>query len=471
MAESVRPRFAVDLDEIERQLAHAQSEPVPGYTSGRNDPLAELARIVGQDDPFQSILAADRATRPASRDAAVYDDIFVARDQSGRPHAGQDPRHSFDPRSPTDLDAAYAEQGRAFDGYRPESPQHTYSENEAEQDGYPDANDFDDPVPQREYPRRDSRKTFVAVGAVIGAAVLGIAGALMVGGSPAMLSGGEPPLIKAMNEPTKVVPQSPGGMEFPNQNKQIYERAGQDAPTKVVNREEQPIDVRQATRTAAADATGTTAPTQTPSGGGLALGEPRKVRTISIRPDGTLILPDSKPAMPASVTTATPTPPVAPSRAAAPSTAASAAAEAPLTRVASATPTTPAPRAAAATPATSGGSSPQTAPAPVQSAPQRVASAQPIAVAAAPQPADATPLGGFSVQLGVSGSEGDAKATLQRFQQKFTALDGKPSLIRKAEVNGNTVYRVRVGPMPREEASSLCSKIQGQGGQCFVAKN
>src|SRR5215217_2134151 len=106
MAESVRPRFAVDLDEIERQLAHAQSEPVPGYTSGRNDPLAELARIVGQDDPFQSILAADRATRPASRDAAVYDDIFVARDQSGRPHAGQDPRHSFDPRSPTELDAA-----------------------------------------------------------------------------------------------------------------------------------------------------------------------------------------------------------------------------------------------------------------------------------------------------------------------------------------------------------------------------
>ena len=42
-------------------------------------------------------------------------------------------------------------------------------------------------------------------------------------------------------------------------------------------------------------------------------------------------------------------------------------------------------------------------------------------------------------------------------------------MIRKAEVNGNTVFRVRVGPMSRDDASSLCSKLQGQGGQCFVA--
>jgi cell division protein FtsN len=144
-------------------------------------------------------------------------------------------------------------------------------------------------------------------------------------------------------------------------------------------------------------------------------------------------------------------------------------AEALPTRVASATPTAPTPRPAAATPATGGGSSPQATPAPAQPAPQRVASAQPTAVAAAP--ADAAPVSGFSVQLGVSTSESDAKATLQRLQQKFSELDGKPPLIRKAEVNGSTVYRVRVGPMAREDASSLCSKIQGQGGQCFVAKN
>ncbi|HEX2137728.1 MAG TPA: SPOR domain-containing protein, partial [Microvirga sp.] len=100
-----------------------------------------------------------------------------------------------------------------------------------------------------------------------------------------------------------------------------------------------------------------------------------------------------------------------------------------------------------------------------------VASAQPVPLAAAPQPAEAVASGGFAVQLGVSASENEAKNTLQRFQQKFADLEGKPSLIRKAEVNGSTLYRVRVGPMSREEASALCSKIQGQGGQCFVAKN
>ncbi len=47
MAEVSKSRLALDLEEIERQLSH--SAPQPG--SSRNDPLAELARIVGQDDP------------------------------------------------------------------------------------------------------------------------------------------------------------------------------------------------------------------------------------------------------------------------------------------------------------------------------------------------------------------------------------------------------------------------------------
>ncbi len=95
---------------------------------------------------------------------------------------------------------------------------------------------------------------------------------------------------------------------------------------------------------------------------------------------------------------------------------------------------------------------------------------------AAPAPsvsatADAAPIGGFAVQLGVSPSEADARTTLQRLQQKFPDLGGATPLIRRAEVNGNTIFRVRVGPMSREDASSLCSRVQGQGGQCFVAKN
>jgi hypothetical protein len=33
------------------------------------------------------------------------------------------------------------------------------------------------------------------------------------------------------------------------------------------------------------------------------------------------------------------------------------------------------------------------------------------------------------------------------------------------------VFRLRVGPFSREDATSMCTQLQGAGGQCFVAKN
>ena len=75
------------------------------------------------------------------------------------------------------------------------------------------------------------------------------------------------------------------------------------------------------------------------------------------------------------------------------------------------------------------------------------------------------------IKLGLANSETAAQTAFASYQRKYSDLEGKPALIRKAEVNGSTIYRVRVGPLSKEEASSLCSKLQGQGGQCFVAKN
>jgi cell division septation protein DedD len=131
----------------------------------------------------------------------------------------------------------------------------------------------------------------------------------------------------------------------------------------------------------------------------------------------------------------------------------------------------PAPKPVAATPAPA---TPAAKPAPVAAtetpaAPQKVASIQPTAPAAA-APAEAS-VGGFSVQLGVRGSEKDAQVAFGQFQKKYQELAGQPALIRKAEINGNTVFRVRAGPMSRDDASQICSAVQGQGGQCFVAKN
>jgi hypothetical protein len=479
MNESVKPRFAVDLNDIERQLAQAGVSQGQPSAATRSDPLAELARIVGQDDPFQAMLANNDAGRPRQQSSSI-DDLFAVRDTmtpAARPVQAQVRQPDFD-QSDFELDQYSQPQAAPnAQAYAYQQPAHGAQagsyDNQAYADDYYDDNGqgYDDQgygQPERlNYPpveKNRSRKGLLAMGAVVGAIVIGGGGAYLFSGT-SVGAGGEPPLVVANTEPVKVEPQNPGGVEIPNQNKQIYERA-QQSETKVVNREEQPVDVGQAVRNngggAVADATGATghgAPRQN----SLNLGEPRKVRTVTIRPDGTvsgaaheapaarsngpapiptLALPEAAQASAPQMTSAQPRPAAATPVAAA---------AAPKPTLAAATPT-----AAPATPA-----------------PQRVASAQPVAIAPAQTTPEATTTatGGFSVQLGLANSEGAAETAFSSYQRKYSDLEGMPSLIRKAEVNGNTIYRVRVGPMSRDEASSLCSKLQGQGGQCFVAKN
>ncbi len=50
MSEPARNRFALDLDDLERQLRGAAQPQKPGAAS---DPLMELTRLVGQDDPLK----------------------------------------------------------------------------------------------------------------------------------------------------------------------------------------------------------------------------------------------------------------------------------------------------------------------------------------------------------------------------------------------------------------------------------
>ncbi|MCB8822095.1 SPOR domain-containing protein [Microvirga rosea] len=462
----MKPRFAVDLNEIERQIAQAQSAPAQPVSAGRGDPLAELARIVGQDDPFQSLLAADAPqARRAAPGSPSADELFAVRPQAAAPshYAAQGSQGDYGHSDPGYDSHAYGQAHQAAPaqdyGYQPQATDaynqpYEQSYYEGQGDGHSTAG-YPDDVDGYGMEKPRSRKGLIAIGAVLSAAVIGGGAAFFMGGAHSAIGGGEPPLIKATNEPIKVQPQNPGGVEIPNQNKQIYERTNQDAETKVVNRAEQPVDVKQAVRmNAASEATGATSPSPHPVNG-LNLGEPRKVRTVTIRPDGS-----SASDAPAKATAVAAAPPA-------------------MTMPAAAQPqAAPQPKPAASTPAAA---TPRAAPAPVAEAPsdastqqkpqpQRVASAQPTAVApSAPSAAPAE--GGFAVQLGLANSEAAAQKVLVGFQKKYPELEGQPGLIRKAEVNGNTIFRVRVGPMSRDDASTLCSKVQGQGGQCFVAKN
>ena len=59
----------------------------------------------------------------------------------------------------------------------------------------------------------------------MGVAVIGVAGAMAFRGAASPI-GGEPPVIQADRSPSKVLPPNPGGVEIPNQDRQILERGG-----------------------------------------------------------------------------------------------------------------------------------------------------------------------------------------------------------------------------------------------------
>jgi hypothetical protein len=191
---------------------------------------------------------------------------------------------------------------------------------------------------------------------------------------------------------------------------------------------------------------------------------PRRVRTMVVRPDGTLV-PREDPA---------------PAAAAEPQ----AAAEAMLETVpvdASAEP-----KVAAASPAPTSALKPANVPVPANSgtpatvpvAPSRPAD-QPVNVVgevkqdqvasistAAPAP------GGWSMQIASQPSEEAAKSTFQDLARRYAdVLGGRDATIVKAEIAGKgTFWRVRVPAGSRNDAISLCESYKTAGGSCFVSK-
>jgi hypothetical protein len=79
--------------------------------------------------------------------------------------------------------------------------------------------------------------------------------------------------------------------------------------------------------------------------------------------------------------------------------------------------------------------------------------------------------GGFAVQLAAPHSEAEAQSAATRLQTKFAGeLDGLQPVIRKAELKDKTVYRVRIVGLSRAAAVSLCEKLKAAGGACFLAR-
>jgi hypothetical protein len=164
------------------------------------------------------------------------------------------------------------------------------------------------------------------------AAVLLLAGAgglyaWLGSGAVGTLTSGEPQVIAADKTPVKIVPENPGGKSVPNQDKAVYDRVagnGVEDPKQpsLISSEEEPVDVVQRTlipenlplegeSESMATPVGETAdPRLLPDGQPQqaaaedpATITPRKVRTMIVRPDGTLVAQEV-PAEPAAATPA-----------------------------------------------------------------------------------------------------------------------------------------------------------------------
>ena len=461
------------------QRPYRASEPPPVRGSGKtgSDPLAELARLIGQTDPFGEYGRETARHSPPAQSAARADwnqplgTSYTAQYSGDAPA----PRYADDsypaaPASPL-IPQDYGSQRYEHQPYEAQPPAGEADHYEAEQasqrfplDQSDYQQDFYDQAPVEEEYYEDaqpSRRRIVvmAIAGVAALAVIGTAGAFgyraLVGSSG---STKPPPVIKADTAPSKIVPATTG--KDTQSNKLITDRVNERGQSeKLVSREEQPMDRPTAVALSQSG-------TQTALGSGVVGSEPKKVRTIAIHPDQPVA-----DAAPSSMSSA-----AAPARSApAPRAAAAPPRPAPDTTAEAeeSAPTRPAPQPRqAASNSAPLSLNPNAAPsraAPAPAAPARTAAVAPQASAPA-----STGGAGSYVQVSSQRSEGEAQSAFRSLQAKFPdQLGGRQPSIHKADLGAKgTYYRAMVGPFASaREASQLCASLKAAGGQCLVQRN
>nr|WP_254447554.1 SPOR domain-containing protein [Sphingomonas sp. ID1715] len=75
---------------------------------------------------------------------------------------------------------------------------------------------------------------------------------------------------------------------------------------------------------------------------------------------------------------------------------------------------------------------------------------------------------GATVQLGAFPSQDSARKTWESMSKRFGYLAEKGQSIVKADVNGRTFYRLRVGTASPAEAKDICARLRVAGENCLV---
>ncbi len=82
--------------------------------------------------------------------------------------------------------------------------------------------------------------------------------------------------------------------------------------------------------------------------------------------------------------------------------------------------------------------------------------------------------GGYAVQVSSQRSEAEAEAAFRALQAKYPQeLGGRHPMVRRADLGAKGVYyRALVGPFAsNEQATELCSKLKAAGGSCLIQRN
>jgi hypothetical protein len=352
-----------------------------------------------------------------------------------------------------------------------------------------------------------SRERIIKLAAIAG-------GLVLLGGVGLFASsyfGGEssgPALVRADSEPMKVRPENPGGATVPNQDSPVYQSVAGTTPAAVPEQErlisaaEEPVDVTAQTGEEELlppgfgadleDDIGDTALPAAPKGedriepeavvtGPGAEGEnpavvaPRRVRTMVVRPDGTMVpreeiapVVEAEPEQQQAL--------VAPPIGQTPTLETAGTLLTPAADEGGPTVDTPATVSVVPTRRTEpSAAAPVVAQAPVPgatpAAPVAAPTATPVsAPAAAAQVSGAT--SEWSMQIASQPTAEGAQTAYQDLARRYgSVLQGRGVNIVRADIQGmGTYFRVRIPASSRDEAIQLCTRYKSAGGSCFVSR-
>ena len=501
-----------------------------GSGAAESDPLAELARLIGQTDPFGPTSRQNPPPPPPER-AAVPREPYQPppQPQYRAPTEEEDGASAGPPQwmqraniqrqavqeaslaypveySEEDEDLDYKDQ----DYPSPVHPLHRYAaqpaaqhddyhaqpydqaEEEADPSRYDDAlygqlesgaQDLqrepaypDDPYAYQdgyedepeEAPKR--RGGLLMVAAVLALAVVGTGAAFAYRTYVGSARSGEPPIIKADNTPTKFVPTPTDSGKTPDRMP-----AG-DGSEKMVPREETPVDINAKAAGPRVVFPPLNANANPPPVASVATNTMPPAATPGA-PTTNGMMPNNEPrkvrtlAVHGDQADASAVPTTA-QPAAAPPSAAAAKPTAATRQVTPPPAMRTAPPAANAPLSLSPDSAQASVPPPAPAEPRtRMATNTPTQIAPNAEQAPATE-GRFLVQVSSQKTEADAQASYRALQKKFPdALGSHTPVIKRADLSGDkgTVYRAMVGPFAsRDEAARFCTNYRSAGGQCFV---